>query len=44
MHYNSFVSSTVLAGGNNAYNADTEASDEFDTCIALMSDHEEKSV
>ena len=27
MHYSSFVSSTVPASGNNAYNADTEAPD-----------------
>ena len=43
MHYSSFVSSTVPASGNNAYNADTEAPDEVDTCIALMSDCEEQS-
>ena len=28
VHYSSFVSSTVPASGNNAYNADTEAPDE----------------
>ena len=43
VHYSSFVSSTVPASGNNAYNADTEAPDEVDTCIALMSDCEEQS-